>query len=147
MSNMLYNTLSSIVLVMSAFGSKCQDEIKWSFQFNRAENSIEFKAELKEHWHLYSQHIDEQLGPIPTEFKFEENTSLERIGEIEEQAVKTIFDENFGGQLDILEGTAIFTQKIKWLTPTILRGSILYMLCNDKGCLPPDVIDFEVELN
>ena len=147
MLNMFYNVLSSLVLVMFAFAANGQDEIKWSFQFDRAENRIEFKAELKEHWHLYSQHVDENLGPIPTEFTFEENKSVERIGDIDEQEVKTIFDENFGGQLDILEGTAIFTHKIKWSTPTIVKGSILYMLCDDKGCLPPDVIDFEIELN
>jgi len=138
-----------LVLLLISFSSLLysQDEVKWHFDYDSQTSTVRFKAELKEHWHLYSQFIDENLGPIPTTFEFIKNDDLIRLGKIKETNVKVVFDENFGGYLQIIEGSAVFSQEIILKRPTVLKGSVLFMLCDENGCLPPDVEEFEVYIN
>lgn len=143
----LIKSFVSVFFILTLSNTFAQDEVNWSFDFDNQTNELVFTAELKEHWHLYSQFIDENLGPIPTTFEFEENEFYHRTGDVKEMNVKTIMDENFGGELDILEGKVVFSQGIVHQAPTNIKGSILYMLCDDKGCLPPDVIDFNIKVN
>lgn len=133
-----------VFMLSNLFG---QDEVKWTFDHDKQSNKVFFKAELKQHWHLYSQFIDENLGPIPTTFAFSENAYVRRVGAVKENNVQTVFDENFGGSLDIIEGEAVFSQEIILERPTTLKGSVLFMLCDHNGCLPPDVVKFEIEMN
>lgn len=133
-----------VFMLSNLFG---QDEVKWTFDYDKQSNKVFFKAELKQHWHLYSQFIDENLGPIPTTFAFSENAYVRRVGAVKENNVQTVFDENFGGSLDIIEGEAVFSQEIILERPTTLKGSVLFMLCDHNGCLPPDVVKFEIEMN
>lgn len=133
-----------VFMLSNLFG---QDEVKWTFDYDKQSNKVFFKAELKQHWHLYSQFIDENLGPIPTTFAFSENAYVRRVGAVKENNVQTFFDENFGGSLDIIEGEAVFSQEIILERPTTLKGSVLFMLCDHNGCLPPDVVKFEIEMN
>jgi hypothetical protein len=147
---MNFTTLKSIPLIVFMFTlttSFSQDKVKWAFEYDNQSSTVFFTAELKEHWHLYSQYIDENLGPIPTTFEFIDNENVSRVGVVKENNVKTIFDENFGGNLEIIEGKAVFSQEIVLKRPTTLKGTILFMLCDDKGCLPPDVKEFEIEIN
>jgi len=139
--------LPTLLLTFTVFFAFSQDEVKWSFSYNSDASCALFSAELKDGWHLYSQFIDEDLGPIPTTFDFLDNANLSRIELVKESNVKTVYDENFGGDLGILEGKAIFSQQILVKESTILKGTVLYMVCNDKGCLPPGVEEFEIEIN
>jgi thiol:disulfide interchange protein DsbD len=131
-------------MLSNVFG---QDEVKWTFDYDNQSNKVLFKAELKQHWHLYSQFIDENLGPIPTTFEFSENEHVRLVGSVKENIVQTVYDENFGGSLDIIEGKAVFSQEVILERPTTLKGSVLFMLCDHNGCLPPDVVEFEIEMN
>ena len=132
MDNAIIKLILSITFISILFSSYSQDEVKWSFSFDSETNRVLFTADLKPEWHLYSQFIDENLGPIPTTFEFSDNENVSRVGEVKENNVKTVFDENFGGNLDIIEGKAVFSQEVTLNKPTIFKGSILFMLCDDK---------------
>ena len=143
-SRIITNIMLIFFMLSNVLG---QDEVKWTFNYDNQSNKVFFKAELKQHWHLYSQFIDEDLGPIPTTFEFSENEYVRRVGAVKENNVQTVYDENFGGSLDIIEGKAVFSQEVILEGPTTLKGSVLFMLCDHNGCLPPDVVEFEIEMN
>ncbi len=120
-----------------------QNPITWSFDYNQEEKQLELSAELEEGWHIYSQFLEEGTGPVATNFEFEENP-LVAINAVEEPKVKPIFDENFGDYILYHKNKVLFKVPVIIKESTIVKGSVLYMLCNDSGCLPPDVTQFEI---
>ncbi len=112
---------------------------------------LQIKATIAENWHLPSQRpIPEgENGPIPTEFTFIfENDAYELIGETTEPAGIEKFDKIFKTDLKYFIDEAVFTQKIKVnnAEETLLLD-VLFMICDDEKCLPPDVKAFELNFD
>lgn len=124
-----------------------QEEIMWEFDYNADSNQVNLKASLKEHWHLYSQHIDENAGPVATTFTFEENENITLIDSVREPKGEEVYDDNFLSTLTLLSDEVLFIQKLNVEKNTVLKGKVLYMVCDDKGCLPPSVTPFEIKVN
>lgn len=122
--------LSLITLV--SFG---QNTVEWDFKVENEAFTAE--ANIAEGWHLYSQHIDNEIGPIPTSFEFDDNASIKLIGETNEPESLKEYDENFEGELNFFKENVTFTQNIKVSKATELKGFVTYMVCNDTMCLPP----------
>lgn len=123
-----------------------QEEIMWKFEYKADSNQVNMKASLKEHWHLYSQHTDENAGPVATTFTFEENEHITLIDSLTEPPGEEVYDENFLSTLTLLSDEVLFTQKLKVKKDTVLKGKVLYMICDDKGCLPPSVTPLEIKV-
>ena len=127
------------------------DPVKWSFSVNPLEeNTYELllTAEMEEGWHLYSQKLPEGDGPIPTSFRFNEQEGMELQGEIvAEGELISEYDPNFMMDLDYYKDKVVFKQKIK-VDPNVavIRGDLEYMTCNDKMCLPPELVEFSIDL-
>ena len=122
-----------------------QEEISWSVAHDKAENELVFKAELAEGWHIYSQYMDENAGPIPTSFEIE-GEHIELIGDVVEPEPTEVYDENFGSDIAYFSDEAIFAQKLSASSKGLINIEVVYMLCNDEGCLPPTVSEFEIEI-
>ena len=133
------------VLFFSAI-SFSQEKVEWKCYFNDAESSIDISADIAEGWHLYSQHINPEVGPIPTQFKFTQNKSIELIGDITEGTPIEKYDENFEAKLTFFEGISVFRQKIKLNAPSVLELHVTFMVCNDVMCLPPVEKQLSIEL-
>ena len=123
--------------------------VQWSFQVEKLEEAntylLLFEAAIGEGWHLYSQHLPNDDGPIATAFYFEEDKH-ELIGEVEETGeLITDYDPNFEMDLNYFADQATFEQKIK-TTEKLVKGELEFMVCNDKMCLPPEIIEFEFDL-
>lgn len=142
--------MKGILIIISLFVSVlsyAQDEVKWNFSFNSETSSIEIKAEIQEGWHLYSQNIDNDLGPIPTSFEFLTNENFKIVGEtIEPKPIKE-YDENFEGELDFFKTEVVFTQKIENISATTISGVVTFMVCNDVMCMPPVDLEFTITIN
>lgn len=121
-----------------------QEEVSWSFHYDRSNESIVIEADIAEGWHLYSQNIDKNVGPVPTTFEFIENSEINIVGKTTEPQSITKYDENFGGELSFFEDKVVFNQKVKVSNSTTLKGVVTYMICNDEICLPPKEVEFEV---
>lgn len=124
-----------------------QEEVSWSFHYDNSNESIVIEANIEEGWHLYSQNIDKNAGPVPTTFEFIENSEINIFGKTTEPQSITKFDENFGGELSFFEGKVVFNQKVKVLNSAIQKGVVTYMICNDEICLPPKDVEFEVVID
>jgi len=90
--------------------------------------------------------VDNEIGPVPTSFSFESDDKVKLIGKVTEPAPIQKYDENFEAMLDFFEGKVIFSQRISVKEPTVIKGVVTYMLCNDTMCLPPVDEEFTIEI-
>lgn len=133
-----------IICLIISYGMS-QDEISWAVDYDNTGNELKFTAELAEGWHIYSQFMDENAGPIPTSFEIT-GEDIEILGNVEEPEPTEVYDENFGSDIAYFSDEAVFTQKLKSGSTGVVNIEIVYMLCNDEGCLPPTVSEFEIEI-
>lgn len=147
--------LSSILvlfLLFFSFLSKSQilQPVKWEFskQYlldNEAELVI--TAKIEKNWYLYSQNI-KPGGPIPTNFKFNKSSTYKLIGKTNEPEPEKKYDDNFEMDLLIFHNKVDFRQKIRILSKDkfTIKGSLEFMCCDNKRCLPPEEVDFSFDI-
>jgi thiol:disulfide interchange protein DsbD len=124
-----------------------QEKVKWIYSFNSESSTVQINAIIDEGWHLYSQYLDNEIGPVPTSITFKESSDYLIIGNtIEPESIKE-YDENFEGELNFFKGEVTFTQKIKVKKYTTVKGVVTFMVCNDSMCLPPTDIEFTININ
>jgi thiol:disulfide interchange protein DsbD len=124
-----------------------QEKVKWIYSFNSESSTVQINAIIDEGWHLYSQYLDNEIGPVPTSITFKESSDYLIIGNtIEPESIKE-YDENFEGELNFFKGEVTFTQKIKVKKYTTVKGVVSFMVCNDSMCLPPTDIEFTININ
>jgi hypothetical protein len=136
-----------LVLIMAFSGLVfSQDKVKWTVSYNEAQKQIEFRADIADGWHLYSQFIQNDIGPVPTAFVFQETSKVTLNGKVTEPAAIHAYDENFEASLDFFKNQVIFTQKVEPGSKGLVSGYITYMICNEIMCLPPVDVDFKVTI-
>jgi DsbC/DsbD-like thiol-disulfide interchange protein len=125
------------------------DPIEWTFSAVAGkDNEIElrFTAKLDKGWHLYSTDLPKDGIPIPTSFSFT-GKGFETIGSI--IAPKAIVERDSILDLDLAYFTdsVTFIQRVK-VTESIpaIAGQVEFNVCNENGCLPPDVVEFSIEI-
>ena len=140
----------SVVLLFISVISFGQTPISW--QVNSADlgdNTYEIKieADLENGWHLYSQYLKSDEGPLSTYITYE-NSNFELIGETEEIGVETHMDPVWEMDISFFSDHAVFIQKVKSLNPDSLlfKGNVNFMVCDDSQCLPPENYAFQVNL-
>lgn len=136
----------TLFVILSAFVLKAQNVVKWSHSFNEKEGSVDIKAEIQEGWHLYSQDVSNDIGPVPTSFLFAENEDVKLIGKVYEPKPEREYDENFEAMLDFFKGSVTFQQRVSVKKNTTLSYTITYMVCDDTMCLPPVDETYSIEL-
>lgn len=119
-------------------------------QLSDDEYLITYTAKIDAHWHLYSQNIKGDEGPIATEFTFNEQAdNYELLGKTTEPDVQSVYDDVFGMDIKYFENQAQFTQKIKVTNPELksIPSEVFFMVCDDEKCLPPSSHLFNTPLN
>lgn len=140
------NTALTLTFLLLSYLSVSQDQVDWNYMYNPRSTQIEITATIANGWHLYSQHIDNEIGPIPTSFQFADNGSVKLIGStVEPESIKE-YDPNFEGELNFFKDAVTFVQKVEVDRPTELTGVVTYMVCNDVMCLPPVDELFKIEV-
>jgi len=132
-----------ICLVWSTLGFS-QDKVVWNVAYNAKDGQLEFKATIAGGWHLYSQFIQNDIGPVPTAFVFNDNASVKWESEVSEPTPIHEYDENFEASLDFFKDEVVFKRKIKPGSKGVVSGYITYMICNEIMCLPP--VDYEFSI-
>jgi len=145
-------TLTILLGLILSFNCFAQDEshVKWKFNVSPAENNgeveLQFVAEIEEGWHMYSQVLPSDEGPLPTIFTYEASDNYKLIGKVEEENVHSVMDPAFGVQVNYLDGESVFRQTIKTEGNTTVDGTVSFMLCNDEMCLPPTDVKFHFDV-
>ena len=119
------------------------NHIQWhsEAEWDADNDTIELRINTKidEGWHLYSQQLESDEGPLPTVFEFEPTDSCQLQGRVFEGVAKEEFDNNFGMNVRYFQEETTFTQRIIRTTDKAftLTGKVNYMVCDDEKCLPP----------
>ena len=140
-----------LVLAMSIFGMAAHSQIlkpvTWSYAAKRTsktEATVFIKATIDAGWHLYSQNVKDG-GPVKTTFTFPANSAYTVVGKTIEPKAITRFEDTFKMDVSFFEKTAVFQQKVKLKgTSAVVKGTVEFMTCDDKQCLPPEEISFSI---
>ncbi|GAA4932599.1 thioredoxin family protein [Algibacter agarivorans] len=131
--------------------SQIFEPVKWETSVEKVSDSeykLVTKASIDAGWHLYSQNVPED-GPIPTTFTFDNaDGGIEMLGSTIEDEGHTVDDPVFEMEITYFENHATFKQKIKLLeSKSTVNGTVEFMVCDDKRCLPPTEVDLVFSLN
>ena len=133
-------------VISISFTGKAQNYVDWSFEYDGTQGAVVFGADIEEGWHLYSQNVTNEFGPIPTEFSFIENGNFELVGKTAEPDPIKEYDPNFEEELHFFEDHVVFVQPVTVRTETIIEGTVTYMVCNDSMCMPPIDVEFRIDV-
>lgn len=134
-----YRILWSFFLLFSSLLSIAQENpISWSFDVIKKSNSeaeLQFTAQLKDNWHLFSQY--HQNIELPTEFSFVSSPHYSRIGKVIEPTPIVKYNPAFKDTSKYFEKKVVFTQRIKVRTAETfqIKGQIHGQTCIDERCV------------
>lgn len=145
-----------LVLTALLFGfqwtnAQMYDPVDWSYSVkyldgNKAE--LQVTATIEEHWHVYSIDIPETSPVIGTAITVEENSGFSIASPLREPKPIEEYDPNFDETLKWHETKATFTQPINILSQKDFKitGELMFMVCNESMCLPPEYIDISFDV-
>ena len=105
---------------------------------------VHVKAVIDPKWHIYSVNNPDG-GAQATEIKFNDGKV---VGSVKEKGkLKTTFEKEFGVNQKYFESSVDFIQTVK-LKPgnKKITGTVNYMVCNDRQCLPPKEVEFKIKM-
>jgi thiol:disulfide interchange protein DsbD len=149
MSKVLFLLLCTSFSIISV--AQVQDPVKWSFtakKINADTYEIRITATIEKSWHTYSQATPDG-GPAPTVITFSKNPLLSLSGDVKEIGKLEQHHESlFGVDVKQYSNKVDFVQSVKVRNnaKTAIKGSIDFMVCDDKKCLPPKTVDFSISL-
>ncbi len=141
-----------IAFAISSFSqAQISDPVHWKFSSKKtADNEYDLilKATIDKGWHMYSQFLESDNGPVATTFNFDKTKDVTFIGKTKESTSKSEYDKNFEMNVKYFEHEAIFTQHIKLNKEGKIKvkGYLNFMTCEEGRCLPPKDVDFSFDL-
>ena len=140
-----------ILIALMSFNIQAQifNPVKWTTSVEKVSDSqfdLVAKATIENHWHLYSQFLGGDDGPIPTTFSFKDSlNTFQLIGKTTEGEGHTEHDKVFNMVIKYFEKEAVFKQRINLLTDKelVLNEVVNFMVCDDSNCLPPTDVDLK----
>ena len=133
----------------SAF-AQIEGHVSWAYaakKVSATEAVVYLKATIDDEWHIYSLNVKEG-GPIKTSFKFTPSKEYTLVGKpTEPKTAVTKYEKTFGMNVSYFENSVMFQQKVKLKgKKATVKGTLEYMTCNDQKCLPPETVEFAVNV-
>jgi thiol:disulfide interchange protein DsbD len=147
--NKLLLIVFSVFLATVSFAQS--NVVNWKFESKKlGDKKYEVKliAMVAQPWHIYSTTTPDG-GPLPTKITFTKNPLAVMEGKLKEVGkLETKFEDVFDVDTKFFNDKVEFVQVVtlKANVKTSLTGSVEYMTCNDKECLPPKSVDFSIAL-
>jgi thiol:disulfide interchange protein DsbD len=130
--------------------AQINNPVLWTFSAKKTADKtyeLQMTATITGNWHLYAQDAGE--GPEPTTFKFTPNPLVSFDGKVKEVGkLEKSFDKNFNSVLKYYANKVVFVQKVKVKSAvaTVVKGTVNFMVCNDRQCLPPRDVNFTINV-
>jgi len=141
--------IACVFTLISSFSTaQILEPVKWEFKVTQNKDTsytLTATSKMEKNWAIYSQHTGKG-GPIALEFVYENEVQL--LGETKEEseAIKKM-SKMFDMEVIKFENEAIFTQIFKPTKgQTSIKGYVTFMCCDNKRCLPPTDVEFDVAL-
>lgn len=152
MIKILKQALLSVILLGLALSAGAQDSfVTWTTKVKGLGGDlyeVVFHADIEKSWHLYDLGPYDEYGPNPTVFTFEPSQGVKLEGPVYliTPSIRE-YEEMFGMEIGYFEEKAEFGQKVRLTAPKgTLKGMVEWMVCNDTSCVPPDDMEFSVEI-
>jgi len=129
-----------------------QGPVSWSFNSKKVADKtfeVHLTADIQSGWHLYSQDQPSDAIAIPTSVTINNNPLLKLDGKVKEVGKMEKFtDKNLGVSAHQYSNKVDFVQvvKLKSSAKTNVSGSVEFQTCDDKKCLPPKTVNFNIAL-
>lgn len=146
----LYALLASLFFVANSF-AQIENPVIWTYTAKKVSDKVYdlyVTASIAPKWHVYAQEAGE--GPEPTTFSFAKNPLVTFEGKVKEMGMlEKEYDKNFNSVLKFYSNKVNFVQRVKLKSSaaTVVKGTVTFMVCNDRKCLPPKEIPFAVKVN
>ncbi len=143
--------LTLIAFSLSVAFVQAQNPVSWTFKAKKLADKtyeVSLTATVQSGWHIYSMTQKGEIG-VPTSFTFTNNALFTLDGSVKSKAKITKGkDPSTNEVVEFYSGTVTFVQKVKLKAnvKTSLTGSVEFMSCDDKKCLPPKSLPFTVAL-
>ncbi len=141
-----------ITFITAACVAHAQSPVSWSFSSKKVSDKtfeVHLTANIQSGWHLYSQNQPDDAIAIPTNFAINNNPLLKLDGKIKEVGKMEKFkDKILGISAHQYSEKVDFVQvvKLKSNAKTNISGSVEFQTCDDKKCLPPKTVNFNIAL-
>ena len=148
MKEISFALLMSLLFSTVSFG-QVHNPVAWTVKADVSDDvvTLTYSATIEKGWYVYSQNLENDLGPIPTSINIE-SADIKTIGDIEEIGKKTEgYDELFDMNIIKYANSLVLVQKVE--RPADLKnikGYIEFMTCDNSRCLPPANIDFDISV-
>jgi thiol:disulfide interchange protein DsbD len=135
------------VFIYTTSSAQFLNPVKFNYSAVKKGNNLyelHIKSVIEPKWHLYSV-TNPEGGAQATVVKIKD---VKSIGALKAKGnLKTGFNKDFGVNEKYFENTVDFVQLVK-LNPgdRKIAGTIEYMVCNDRQCLPPKEVEFKIKL-
>ncbi len=142
--------IASVLLTISLQAQL--NPVSWSFSAKKVGDKtyeVQMVATMQTGWHLYSQVQPEDAIAIPTTFTITPNPLFTLDGKIKEVGkMEVMKDKDLGVSANQYSKTVTFVQKIKLKAnvKTNFKGNVEYQTCDDKKCLPPKTVNFDIAI-
>jgi thiol:disulfide interchange protein DsbD len=144
--------ITGIFLLLFAGYANAQilNPVIWTYSAKKIADKtyeLHITATIDGNWHLYAQDAGE--GPEPTTIAFTANPLITFDGNVKEIGkMEKSYDKNFNSVLKYYAKKVDFVQKIKVRTDiaTAVKGTVTFMVCNDRKCLPPRDVPFTINI-
>jgi DsbC/DsbD-like thiol-disulfide interchange protein len=141
--------IAAAIMLSMQLHAQILTPVKWSYGFKKTgkqEAVIFIKATIDEGWHVYSQTVKDG-GPVKTSFTFTPSKAYTLVGKTLEPKPIARYEKVFSMDVGFFEKSVIFQQKVKLKAgQAVVKGTLEYMTCNDKQCLPPENVAFSVAI-
>ncbi|MES2063693.1 MAG: protein-disulfide reductase DsbD domain-containing protein [Bacteroidota bacterium] len=138
-------------IILSGFYANAQilTPVKWAYaskRLNKNEAVILVKATIEKGWHIYSQNVADG-GPVKTALVFTKSDEYNLVNKPTEPQPLKKYEKAFDMDVTYFENTVVFQQKVKLVKDQpIINGTVSYMACSNKECLPPEDVTFSVSV-
>jgi Disulphide bond corrector protein DsbC len=143
--------ITMFLFLFAAFvNAQINNPVSWTCSAKKIADKtyeLHMTATIEGNWHLYAQDAGE--GPEPTTFSFTTNPLISFDGKVKEVGkLEKSFDKNFNSVLKYYAQKVDFVQKVKVKSSvaTVVKGTVNFMVCNDRQCLPPRDVPFSINI-
>ena len=140
----------TFIFFISSLVNAQLNPVSWNFSVKKITDKtyeVHLNASMQSGWHLFSQTQPEDAIGIPTGISFNPNPLVTIVGKAKEIGKLEKFkDLKLGLSANQYSGAVNFVQTIKLKTKvkTNISGEVEYQTCDDKKCLPPKKIPFNL---
>src|SRR5437773_2672641 len=149
------STFLLAAILFSAFSIHAQmlNPVSWTFTAKKTADKtyeVHLTANIQSGWHIYSQTQPDDAIAIPTSVTINNNPlvkldgKIKEVGKLEKYTDETVKATNhqYSNKVDFVQ-----VVKLKSTAKTNVTGSVEFQTCDDKKCLPPKTVNFNIALN